>query len=450
MSITYDKQQSHYWCRLTQGLLDEARSMEVQSGRHKALAKKIEQLQISVTSTQASQGYIQFSESYRALACRLGDSLGENESIADTYNSMDEFWSALKHQAAGEDTGTTWDSYEHGRRRMLERDVAQATGAEAAVLTSTGMAAITAALESRLPIAGTKILIPTKQYFEIDELFTGMLRSRGCIIQTADFSDQPTLDKALSEFRPDIAFFETVANAIDLCSASGVNGLLHKHPEVVFIADNTVYSLSDMFWCRGEPFPRNLLVVEGATKTISRTVMVGVIYGSKDLVETARVTARTCGALLSGRTCCYIRSHEIGLVGERLELHRRNTETFMSIVGGSSSAAIKSPMFQRDKNTKAITAGLIFFSISPESQSEITALRVCAANWNNRLKKSHLKVPVRGGFGWDETTLRIYETSNLNQADAPNYMRISIGIEPHAVIQEKAIALKTSLEEADV
>ena len=60
---------------------------------------------------------------------------------------------------------------------------------------------------------------------------------------------------------------------------------------------------------------------------------------------------------------------------------------------------------------------------------------------------ARLGVEVRAGFGWDRTCARVYEGGQLNQPDAPSYLRIAVGIEPEAEVRRLGAALGAALAE---
>jgi cystathionine beta-lyase/cystathionine gamma-synthase len=446
---TPDHLQSRYWYDLVHGLAKEVRA-GCSTPPSATILRKADELLNQVVMRPISSRYQEVAEAYRTLSTLWGNILAEKEVIANEYKTMDDFWSALNLQRAGKDPGTIWDSYEHGRRRQLERTISRTTGTEDAVLLNSGMSAVTVALESFKPSSGTRILVGKKQYFETNEFVEDVLSSRGCKVKRVDFSDPSSVMESMVNFRPDIVLYEVVSNTIELYGSEGVTtDVMDEFPDTIFIADNTMFSTLDLLW-GGRPFPSNLVIVESGTKYVARGVMTGIIYGPLALVDIARKTARGLGQQLSGRCSCYIRPNEIAKVPDRLRLHSRNVGVFLSELNFNNSPfQINVPIFKRRDQKHASVGGLIYISLADEINLDVASIfRMIMEDWNARIYHLELSVPVRAGFGWDETSFRIYETSGLNQTNAPNYVRISVGIEPETATRQKAAALRISLEEA--
>ncbi|WP_167489375.1 hypothetical protein [Vibrio ouci] len=66
--------------------------------------------------------------------------------------------------------------------------------------------------------------------------------------------------------------------------------------------------------------------------------------------------------------------------------------------------------------------------------------------WHQASRERGGEFNIQAGFGWNQTMARVYESSFLNQEGAPNYLRVSIGIEPVQWIEQLAQSLITTVK----
>lgn len=400
-------------------------------------------------------------DAYGELGLAVAGRLNAVSSIARNYDSMDEFWSDADAQSIGASPYTFWDTYEHGRRRQIERVVAGVYGAEDALLLNTGMSAVTAAIEAAELRPGDRLLTGLHSYFETSEYLEKHLSPRGVEILRVPIADPEAMRITIARAKPRLILFETTTNAPDAAVPLGFEAWLPNCPDALVVCDNTVQGPLTRWFSDPEIaglLPAQFLVVESATKYLSQSVMAGIVYGNRQQVDRARAFARVTGQQLQEKAFNYLRKGDLQHVIRRLKLHSRNTELVgnelsrpwgdnfsVRLLSGSARAhQIRPDLFS------AGVGGIVFLVPHHAGSSLDGAQTICRrvlASWRDRLGAMGYLVPIRAGFGWNETSARIYETGALNQPNAPAYLRISVGIEPKAVVRHFGATLCQALEE---
>jgi cystathionine beta-lyase/cystathionine gamma-synthase len=194
----------------------------------------------------------------------------KNTTIAQDYNSMEEYWTDYELINQGKSPNTYWDTYENGSRRMLESKIAELYGSESALLLNSGMAAIHTALESQILKSGDKILIGQKSYFETIDWIEKFVIPRGIELIKVDSANSSYIKQKLEDYQPKIAFFETVINSPDVIALDFENSFFEIAPNKIFIIDNTVQShLTKWFEIVPTKHHVRILIVESGTKYIT-------------------------------------------------------------------------------------------------------------------------------------------------------------------------------------
>jgi methionine-gamma-lyase len=161
-------------------------------------------------------------------------------------------------------------------------------GADAAQAFASGMAAITAALESNL-VPGDTLLLPQQLYGTTYQLVESRLRPRGVAVEYLDVTDSAAWRRPAQ-----VRYVETMANpgfpVADLEAIAATKG------EGLLIVDNTFAS---PVLCRPLELGADL-VVESATKYLNghHDVTAGVLAGPRGLVEGGRRHLIETGGLL--------------------------------------------------------------------------------------------------------------------------------------------------------
>lgn len=115
--------------------------------------------------------------------------------------------------------------------RMTAQMVARLEGGEAALLTSSGMAAISTVLASLVPPGG-RLACAEVAYGGTDSVIEQQLRGRGVVTSRFDARDLAALETILAQDKPDLVWCESIANPLltvvpiraiaSLCRSAGV------------------------------------------------------------------------------------------------------------------------------------------------------------------------------------------------------------------------------------
>ena len=73
---------------------------------------------------RTNPGFAELKKAYDRLSFEKAVMLHELTEVAASYRSMDEFWADADAQERGDSRRTFWDTYEHGRRRQIESQLA--------------------------------------------------------------------------------------------------------------------------------------------------------------------------------------------------------------------------------------------------------------------------------------------------------------------------------------
>jgi len=379
---------------------------------------------------------------YAELCRELTETLNRRYQVADPFTSMAEFWAKADLQGAGQAPGTYWDTYESGDRRRLEQVVATTFASPRALLVNSGMSAMYCVLSALLG-PGDTLLTHDRGYFETTDLLENVLRPRGVEIVRADLG-LPGTDAHGDP--PSVVLAETVLNAPG-CALPDLRPT--RAPESVVVVDATFTSWSFDYAdiCRAVGSD-NVIVVESGAKYVTRDASIGVVYAPTALDEQVRAFARRTGQQLQGRALNAVRRAEIATLRNRMAVHDANLVAFcdvladsgMTITTGRSAAAARPGTTFAPLITKA-GAGALVFVTAPAGVPAVDFDRVLD-DW--RLASGGA-VAVRAGFGWDRTTGRSYRSTRLNQPDAPEYLRVSVGLEDDRAVTGLASSLAAVL-----
>ncbi len=331
-----------------------------------------------------------------------------NPPIASTYSSMGAFWKDYELQQKGLSDGTIWDTYEHGKRRKLEKLFAKSYGSESALLLNSGMSAVAVVFGMMKLKKGDKIMIGKRNYFEISKFIKDWVEPFGVNILKVDVTNFQDVKRALKT-KPKLVFVETVTNEPSLATPEKFELWPSLSPTSLFVIDNSIQSFN-VRWFKKIRSPKNLIVLESATKYLTQECVAGLLYGGKALIDRARDFARDTGQQLQERAFNFISPNEANHIDKKLRLHARNVKHFVSI--------LKNGLKDVDIKTVNALVFIKFKGCGPKTYRKIVD------RWHKRSL-----VDIRAGFGWNATGVRVYESTKLNQSDAPNYIRISIGTE---------------------
>jgi cystathionine beta-lyase/cystathionine gamma-synthase len=358
----------------------------------------------------------------------------KNTTIAQDYNSMEEYWEDYELINQGKSPNTYWDTYENGSRRMLESQLATIYGSESSLFLNSGMAAIQTAFESQVLCHGDKILIGQKSYFETIDWLEKFVTPRGIELIKVDTSNSHEIAMALEIHQPQICFLETVVNSPDVICLDFDIQFFKISPKTVFVIDNTVQSHSTK-WFEIVPkkYHNRLLVVESGTKYITDQIMMGIIYGSLESLEKSRNYARCIGNQLQQKAFDYLKPVDSEGLSKKLGIQNKNVEYLMSKINPSKFQYVR--MFNQNAksaNQKILFSKgmgcLVFLKLQGCEELEYKH-RQLVDSIKQKMSGLGFLIHIRAGFGYSTTCLRSYEDNALNQVDKPLYVRISVGVE---------------------
>ncbi|MEU3563669.1 PLP-dependent transferase [Kitasatospora sp. NPDC006786] len=385
---------------------------------------------------------------YEAASSELAARLGAVFEPARAYRSMEEFWRDAHAQAAGASPHAYWDSYENGRRRQVERMLADAFGADQAVLVNAGMSALDVALRCSGLAPGAEILVHEGMYFESRDLLDGLYAPWGVRAVPVDMRDRAAVTDAVRERRPALALVEPSLNGPS-CDVPMIEPLLEFRVRTVVDVSALGHGLLPQELATGP----DVLYVESGMKYLTRSAGVGVVYGWSAWADAARECARRTGHQLQGRALHWLRPGEVRTCRERLAVHSARRRGFVATLRAAMpvlrvSDACTGAVGRDDAIARAVRRGadgcMVFVRLpevpgtDPEDLHRMTVARWAAGD----------EIPrVRAGFGWTRTTGRAYGRDTLNATPAECFIRISVGIEPQEEIDALALRLAYAAEQ---
>lgn len=380
-------------------------------------------------------GFDELKKAYDRLSFDKAVMLHERTEVAASYGSMEEFWADADAQERGDSPRTFWDTYEHGRRRQIEAQLARCYGCEAALLVNTGMSAIDTAVRSLHLKSGDVVLTHRRGYFETSQYLANILHAEGVVIARRSLDDRDQLQAAVEDVKPSLLLVEAAMTVPPCEIVSCLDGV---PDDVQIVIDNSVFSHGVRWFDHlGQ---HHTVVIESAIKYMMGHASGGVLYGGRDRIGAARHYARNVGQQLQERAFNHLQVGEIATLREKVRLQGKRAALFVTSLEARDWARTSSPATaasSRDdawpaRAVREVDGGCLVFLELPENLPEEKAelqRRILQA-WRNELARRGLALPIRAGFGWDETSARCYESARLNQPDAPMYIRVSVGIEP--------------------
>lgn len=304
----------------------------------------------------------------------------------------------------------------------LDAVLARLEGAEAARTFSSGMAAISAALNSTLA-AGDTLLLPNQLYGTTFQLAESQLRTRGVELIYLDVTDVAAWERPAR-----VRYVETMANPgfpladLEALAATKGGGLM--------IVDNTFAS---PVLCRPLELGADL-VCESATKYLNghHDVMAGVVAGSKELVAAARAHQIQVGSVLDPFPAFLTRRglKTLTLRLERASLNARTVAAFLegnAVVETVLYAGLESyPQHELAVRLLADSGGMMAFELAGGREAGerfMDALELCGRATSLGGVDTVLHHPA-------STSHRQYSPEQLAAAGvSPGLLRLSVGCE---------------------
>lgn len=434
-----------YLLSLTSGLMDET-NRELRDPEAADLLERGERLMrdLEIADLRSFGIWQRWVHAYEALADGATAARNRRARTARSYETMDELWQDAEAQALGASPHAIWDAHEHGRRRQIEARIARRFGAEAALLVNSGMAAIALATSALRLARGATLLTGHHACAETAHYLTRYVAPAGVKIVRVPPGHADTVMEALRALRPQVALFETATNAPTSDVPSRIDAWFEASPETLFVVDNTVQSLLTPWFGVDRPARRRLLVVEDASRYLCHRAMAGLLYGPAALLDPLRDLARATGQNLQERAFNSIRAAEVEHVGWKLARHAANVRVFagelsglpdidVQVLGSAGDAEALGALFPAGPGCP------VFVRLRAPHEREAGHRRLLS-RWQAHARKRGAWVPVRDGFGWSDTTARLFEPASGLRPDA-RYLRVSVGIEPEAIVRDLARAL---------
>ena len=236
---------------------------------------------------------------FDTLAVRAGQRrTGEGEHSDPIYLTSSYVFSSAREAAArfnGDEEGNIYSRFTNPTVQAFERRIAAMEGAERAVATSSGMAAIMS-LGIALLQQGDHVVCSRSVFGSTVSLFNKYLTRAG--IETS-FVDPTDLDDWRAAIKPNtkMLFMETPSNPLaELTDIAAVSQVAHEH--------DALLAVDNCFCTPALQQPLKLgadIVIHSATKYLDGQgrCVGGVVVGSDKLMEEIFGYVRTCGACLS-------------------------------------------------------------------------------------------------------------------------------------------------------
>jgi cystathionine beta-lyase/cystathionine gamma-synthase len=220
---------------------------------------------------------------------------------------------------AGRQAGYVYQRDGHPNAWLLAEKCRQLHGAERAVIASSGMAALSAALLSHLQ-AGDHAVVGSRVYGKTLTLFGAEARRLGIDVTTVDTCDLGATAAAMTS-KPKLLLAETIANPLlEVADIAGLAEIAHRRSAVLLI-DNTFAS---PILCRPLELGADL-VMESLTKTMNghSDVVLGLLCGHERYW--ARVPAViSAWGLASSPLDCWLAERGLATAHLRIERACRN------------------------------------------------------------------------------------------------------------------------------
>ena len=235
--------------------------------------------------------------------------------------------------------GHSYSRYSNPTHQALEEALADLEGAEAALSTASGMAAIHAAVLANVE-SGDEILIPRAVYGGTIGLARAVLARSGIGHRTVDTSDADAVGNAIGR-QTRVLWLETISNPTTaIADVAALSELAHARGLTV-VVDNTFASPA-----LANPLALGAdLVVHSTTKYIGghSDIIGGAIVGSTERVKAARQILINAGGNGSPWEA-FLALRGIKTLGLRMERHSSNALVVASALEGAPGvAAVRYP-----------------------------------------------------------------------------------------------------------
>jgi methionine-gamma-lyase len=235
--------------------------------------------------------------------------------------------------------GHSYSRYSNPTHAALEAAVAELEGAEAAVSTASGMAAVHGAMLSILR-TGDEVVVPAAVYGGIVGIAQAVLERSGIVARAVDTTDRDAVAATIGP-RTRMLWLETISNPTTaVADVAALAELAHAH-DVVVAVDNTFASPA-----LANPLAHGAdLVIHSTTKYIGghSDIIGGVIVGSAERVAVARKIVINAGGNGSPWEA-FLALRGLKTLALRMERHSSNAlAVARALEGANGVAAVRYP-----------------------------------------------------------------------------------------------------------
>ncbi|MCK9503032.1 MAG: O-succinylhomoserine sulfhydrylase [Porticoccaceae bacterium] len=373
-----------------------------------------------------------FGAAIDTLAIRAGQhrtAEGEHaEAIFPTSSYV--FASAAEAAArfAGEQPGNVYSRYTNPTVRMFEERIAALEGAEAAVATASGMAAILSTCMALLK-AGDHIVCSRDVFGTTTNLFSKHLSKFGVETTFVALADLSAWQNAVNS-NTKLFFLETPSNP--LCEVANIEALaaIAKAHNVLLVVDNC-------FCTPALQLPLKLgadLVIHSATKYLDGQgrCLGGVVLGAKELTDQVLTFLRTAGPTMSPFNA-WVFLKGLETLRLRMDAHSANAMALAEWLEAHSAvekvfyAGLAShPGHQQARKQQRAFGGVLSFSVKggrAEAWKVIDSTRILSLTANLGDVKSTIVHPATTTHG------RLSNEERQRAGITENLIRVAVGLE---------------------
>lgn len=208
------------------------------------------------------------------------------------FNSMNKLDAVFE----GSEPGFVYNRYGNPTVAALEAVLADLEGGEAAIVVSSGMAALHLAILHEVQ-AGDHIVAASDMYRAIHSLLTDVFGALGVGTTFVDVNDLPAIEAAVAETKPRVVLIETISNPLLKVADIREIGAVARASHATFIVDNT---FATPYLCNPIAFGADV-VVHSTTKYLGGhgDVTGGAVISDADRMQGLIALHRLAGAVPS-------------------------------------------------------------------------------------------------------------------------------------------------------
>ncbi|SMF64062.1 O-succinylhomoserine sulfhydrylase [Alteromonadaceae bacterium Bs31] len=373
------------------------------------------------------------------LAIRAGQQRGvEGEHCEPIYTTSSYVFSSAAEAAArfsGEQSGNVYSRYTNPTVRNFEQRIAALEGAEAAVGTASGMAAILSTCMALLK-AGDHVVCSRSVFGTTTMLFTKYLQKFGVEVSLVALSDFSEWQAAVGS-KTRMLFAETPSNPLsDVADISRLADLAHNN--------NSLLLIDNCFCTPALQQPLALgadIVIHSATKYLDGQgrCLGGAVVGRKEQMDDVLGFVRTCGPSMSPFNAWVFLK---GLETLRLRMEAHSANALQLAQWLTEQASVEHvfyggledhPFHQLAKKQQSAFGGVLSFRVKggrAEAWKVIDATRILSHTANLGDVKTTIVHPATTTHG------RLADEEKAAAGISDNLIRVAVGLESLVDIQK--------------